>query len=128
LRNRKIFFVYLRIFSKVFLSSVWQKDFSPKNLEMSQAHAYLWKPFFPITTVKQSPTMTQHPPAVPIPSPEALIVQHLEEEGRKPSWLADRIGISRSHLHNMLKSPEPWKKRLTPELREKINQVLKTNY
>jgi lambda repressor-like predicted transcriptional regulator len=61
-------------------------------------------------------------------SPEDLISRHLKENGQSIAWLSRKVNRSRPYLHNVLRSPDPWKKRLTPELRAKINTVLKTNY
>lgn len=67
-------------------------------------------------------------PKVMTKSPEKQIVEHLENNGQKLSWLADRIGITPGHLHSVLKGVEFTKRELTEENRQKINQALGTNY
>lgn len=59
---------------------------------------------------------------------ELLIVEHLEKNGQKMSWLAKQIGVSQGHLHSVLKGDMYKKRELTPENREKINTVLKTKF
>jgi hypothetical protein len=61
-------------------------------------------------------------------TPEQKIVHHLEENGQKIQWLADRVGFSRQYIGLILTGKGKDKKRLTPEIREKINQVLKSDY
>jgi uncharacterized protein YehS (DUF1456 family) len=78
---------------------------------------------------KQSTNMsvTQTAVATP-PTPEEQIVHHLKENGQKIQWLADRVGFSRQYIGLILTGKGKDKKRLTPEIREKINTILKTNY
>jgi hypothetical protein len=61
-------------------------------------------------------------------SPEELIVKHLEDNGQKMSWLADRIEVTVGHLHSVLKGDEKVKRTLTEENRRKINSVLGTSF
>lgn len=67
-------------------------------------------------------------PKVEIQSPEELIVQHLEDNGQKLSWLADKIGLTAGHLHSVLKGVDFTKRELTEDNRKKINEALGTNY
>lgn len=60
--------------------------------------------------------------------PERAISDHLRDNGQSITWLAKKVGLSRSYLHNMLKSPPPYKQPLPEAVRQKINEVLKTNY
>lgn len=61
-------------------------------------------------------------------SPEELIVWHLENNGQKMLWLANKIGISAGHLHSVLKGENGKKRELTEENLEKINTVLGTEF
>lgn len=61
-------------------------------------------------------------------SPEELIVAHLENNGQKLSWLADKIGCTPGHLHSVLKGFKYTKRELTEENRLKINQALGTEF
>lgn len=61
-------------------------------------------------------------------SPEELISRHLKENGQKTQWLADKVGYSRQYIQRILRGKGSNKKPLTPEIRQKINHVLKTNY
>ena len=54
----------------------------------------------------------------------ALIKAHLENNGTKHSWLCNNIGISSGHLTNILSC----KRNLTPEIIDKINEVLGTSF
>lgn len=62
------------------------------------------------------------------PTPEELIVKHLEDNGQKMSWLAKKIGLTQGHLHSVLKGVGYTKRELTEENKKKINEVLRTNY
>ena len=61
-------------------------------------------------------------------TPEQLIVKHLEDNGQKMIWLANKINITGGHLHSVLKGEGILKRELTQKNRDKINQVLGTNY
>lgn len=61
-------------------------------------------------------------------SPEELIVAHLENNGQKLSWLAEKIGVTAGHLHSVLKGVDYTKRELTEENRIKINQALNTDF
>lgn len=61
-------------------------------------------------------------------SPEELIVEHMENNGQKLSWLADKIGLTPGHLHSVLKGVEFTKRELTEENRKKINSALGTDF
>jgi hypothetical protein len=61
-------------------------------------------------------------------TPEQKIVQHLKDNGQKIQWLADKVGFSRQYIGLILTGKGPDKKRLTDEIREKINLVLKSDY
>ena len=61
-------------------------------------------------------------------TPEELIVAHLEANGQKFSWLADKIGVTAGHLHSVLKGVENTKRELTDENLEKINEALGTKF
>ncbi len=62
------------------------------------------------------------------PTPEQLIVKHLEDNGQRLKWLATSIGITTGHLHCVLKGEGAVKRPLTEHNRQKINELLKTNY
>ncbi len=61
-------------------------------------------------------------------SKEEKIVKHLEENGIKASWLAEKIGVTSTHLHFILKGNAKTKRDLTPENLKIINESLKTNF
>lgn len=61
-------------------------------------------------------------------TPEMMIVEHLENNGQKLSWLADKIGCTAGHLHSVLKGVDFTKRELTDENRTKINQALGTDF
>lgn len=67
-------------------------------------------------------------PNTMIKSPEELIVEHLENNGQKLSWLAEKIGLTPGHLHSVLKGVDFTKRELTEENRQKINQALNTDF
>jgi uncharacterized protein YehS (DUF1456 family) len=77
---------------------------------------------------KQSTNMSVTQTVAPPLTPEEQIVNHLKENGQKIQWLADRVGFSRQYIGLILTGKGKDKKRLTPEIREKINTILKTNY
>jgi antitoxin component HigA of HigAB toxin-antitoxin module len=52
------------------------------------------------------------------------IKSHMKKEGLKYTWLCSKIGISKSHLSNMLSGT----KKYTPEINSKINKVLGTDF
>lgn len=61
-------------------------------------------------------------------TPEQLIVDHLDKNGQKLNWLAEKIGLTTGHLHSVLKGEGSVKRELTEDNRKKINQTLGTNY
>lgn len=65
---------------------------------------------------------------IAIKSPEELIVDHLQRNGQKYTWLAGKVGVTVGHLQLVLKGKGNDKKVLTPENRQKINDALGTNY
>jgi len=67
-------------------------------------------------------------PKVETQTPEELIVQHLENNGQKLTWLAEKIGCTTGHLHSVLKGVDFTKRELTEENRKKINEALGTDY
>lgn len=67
-------------------------------------------------------------PKVATKSPEELIVEHLENNGQKLSWLALKIGCTVGHLHSVLKGVDFTKRELTEENRQKINKALNTDF
>lgn len=52
------------------------------------------------------------------------IKAHLKERGLKHKWLCEKIHISTGHLANIFRGV----KTLTPELNDKINKVLETDF
>lgn len=61
-------------------------------------------------------------------SAEELIVAHLEDNGQKMSWLADKLEITAGHLHSVLKGEGNVKRELTDENLKKINEALGTKF
>lgn len=62
-------------------------------------------------------------------TPEKLILERLQENGQKMSWLALKVGLSTGHLHSVLKGKNKKNKRnLTDEIRNNINIVLGTDF
>jgi len=61
-------------------------------------------------------------------TPEEMIVEHLENNGQKFSWLAEKVGITSGHLHSVLKGVGFSKRELTESNLEKINEVLGTKF
>ena len=61
-------------------------------------------------------------------TPEELIVEHLQENGQKFSWLAEKIGVTSGHLHSVLKGTGFSKRELTNDNLKKINKALGTNF
>lgn len=61
-------------------------------------------------------------------SPEEQIVNHLEANGQKFNWLAEKINLSVGHLSLVLKAQGLEKRDLTPENLAKINEVLGTDF
>ncbi len=59
---------------------------------------------------------------------EQLIVKHLDENGQKMNWLAKKIDVTVGHLYCVLKGKDNVKRELTDANRNKINEVLGTNY
>lgn len=59
---------------------------------------------------------------------EQKIIAHLEENGQKSNWLAEKIGCSPSHLHFVLKGNKKTKRDLSKDNLAIINQVLKTDF
>ena len=54
----------------------------------------------------------------------ALIKAHLKSSGIKYTWLCTKLNLSNGHLTNILK----YKRSLTPEINDKINKVLGTDF
>lgn len=67
-------------------------------------------------------------PSTMTKTPEELIIEHLQENGQKLSWLAKKIECSIGHLHSVLKGDEFRKRELTEDNRKKINEALGTDY
>jgi hypothetical protein len=67
-------------------------------------------------------------PKIETPTPEELIVKHLEDNGQKLSWLANKVGVTVGHLHSVLKGVKYTKRELTEANRMKINEALGTHY
>jgi plasmid maintenance system antidote protein VapI len=69
-------------------------------------------------------SVTQKNVASPPISPQDQIRAHLEHNGQKIKWLAGKVEVTKGHLGNILHG----RKKLTDEIREKINTTLQTNY
>lgn len=52
------------------------------------------------------------------------IITYMDDRGVKYTWLCKRIEVSNGHLSNVLNG----KRTLTPELMDKINKVLGTDF
>jgi lambda repressor-like predicted transcriptional regulator len=65
---------------------------------------------------------------VKVSTVEQQILAHLNDNGQKLSWLAEKTGVSVGHLHSVLKGRSGVKRTLTEENKAKINQALNTNY
>ncbi len=63
-----------------------------------------------------------------IKTPEQCIIEHLELNGQKMSWLAAKMGLTLGHLHSVLKGKGNKMRELTADNRKKINEILNTNY
>lgn len=61
-------------------------------------------------------------------TPEELIVEHLENNGQKLIWLAEKINLSVGHLHSVLKGVDARKRDLTEENLTAINAALGTKF
>lgn len=61
-------------------------------------------------------------------TPEELIVEHLESNGQKMSWLAEKIGVTAGHLHSVLKGKGFSKRDLTDDNLIAINEALGTKF
>ena len=48
----------------------------------------------------------------------------IQKQGRKLTWIADQMGITKGHLSNILNNATF---KLTSENRQKLNELLKTN-
>jgi DNA-binding Xre family transcriptional regulator len=59
---------------------------------------------------------------------EQQIVDYLFDNGIKNSWLADKLGVTSTHLHFVLKGKKNTKRELTADNLAIINTVLKTNF
>lgn len=59
---------------------------------------------------------------------EEQIVEYMDSKGIKFSWLAETIGVSVGHLHNVLKGEGNVKRELTDENLEKVNEALEKNF
>lgn len=62
------------------------------------------------------------------PTVEQRIVRHLNENGQKMNWLAEKIGVTAGHLHSVLKGENNVKRDLTEDNRNKINEILGTKF
>lgn len=61
-------------------------------------------------------------------SPESLIVEHLDNNGQRLKWLADKLQMSQPNLYFILKGKENNKRVLTERNRKRINEILGTDY
>lgn len=61
-------------------------------------------------------------------TPEEQIVNHLEENGQKFIWLAQKLELSVGHLSLVLKAQGADKRDLTPDNLSKINEILGTDF
>lgn len=52
------------------------------------------------------------------------IVGHMDERGLKYTWLCKKVNVSNGHLSNIFNGVRT----LTPELNDKINKVLGTDF
>lgn len=59
---------------------------------------------------------------------EEHIINHLNDNGQKLSWLAEKIEVSDGHLHSVLKGKGLIKRDLTPDNLDKINSALGTSF
>jgi hypothetical protein len=49
--------------------------------------------------------------------------KEIKKQGRSFKWIADELGLSNSHVHNIMKKRE----HLTEDNRQKLNKILNTN-
>lgn len=61
-------------------------------------------------------------------TPEEQIIKHLEDNGQRLNWLANKIECSVGHLHSVLKGEGLRKRELTDDNRKKINSALGTDF
>jgi hypothetical protein len=95
---------------------------------MSRTHAYICNPHVLQERQTVKVNFMSENSVLPRLTPEQHILKHLEAHGTPIAWLARKIGTSRPNLHLMLKGEGSNKRTLAPEYRDKINQILKTNY
>lgn len=56
--------------------------------------------------------------------PRVLFDEHIWDNGIKQTWVADKLGMTKFTLNNILKMKKP----LTENVRTQLNELLKTNY
>ncbi len=56
--------------------------------------------------------------------PRVLFDEHIWDNGIKQTWVADKLGMTKFTLNNILKMKKP----LTETVRTQLNELLKTNY
>jgi len=56
--------------------------------------------------------------------PRVLFDEYIYNNGLKQTWVADKIGLTKFTLNNILKLKKP----LSESTRSMLNQLLKTNY
>jgi len=61
-------------------------------------------------------------------STEEKILDALQERGASLSWLARQTSYSYTHFYNVFKQPGQFKKKLTKQMLNKVNEVLKTDF
>lgn len=55
--------------------------------------------------------------------PRDVFRKEIKKQGRSFKWIADELGLSNSHVHNIMKKRE----HLTESNRQKLNKILNTN-
>lgn len=55
--------------------------------------------------------------------PRDVFRKEIKKQGRSFKWIADELGLSSSHVHNIMKKRE----HLTEGNRQKLNKILNTN-
>ena len=67
---------------------------------------------------------------VKVVTTENKIIQHMNDFGIKFSWLAEKVGVSKGHLHLVLKGGKDGKEKreLCEDLKNKINLALGTSF
>lgn len=56
--------------------------------------------------------------------PRVLFDEYIWDNGIKQTWVADKLGMTKFTLNNILKMKKP----LTESIRTQLNELLKTNY